>query len=77
MKKFYTNHKFFFPGLLLIGLCLFLSCNKDNVIEEDITQKTVISLDSETGINTLKIGHTLTISPTVEHSEGAMYSSSE
>lgn len=74
MKKFYTNHKFFFPGLLLIGLCLFLSCNKDNVIEEDITQKPVISLDSETGIYTLKIGHTLTISPTVEHSEGAMYS---
>lgn len=61
-------------GMLLIAACFLSSCNKDDVIEEDITQKPVITLDSETGVYTLKAGRTLTITPTVEHAEGAMYS---
>ncbi|MCI1681735.1 MAG: cell surface protein [Bacteroides sp.] len=63
----------------LIGALCFLifiasSCNKDDVIEQDITQKPVITLDSETGIYTVKVGKTLTITPTVENTDGAIYS---
>lgn len=75
MKKFYVKNRLIsLSGMLLMVLCLLASCNKDDVIEEDIAQKPIITLDSETGIYTLKIGRTLTITPTVEHAERAMYS---
>lgn len=75
MKNFYNKNCLFpLSGIFLFVLCFFTSCNKDDVIGEDVTPKPVITLDSETGVYTLKAGRTLTITPTVEHAEGAMYS---
>ncbi len=75
MKEFCVKNRLLSRiGLFLIAACLLSSCNKDDEIEEDIAQKPVITLDSETGVYTLKVGRTLTITPTVEHAEGARYS---
>lgn len=48
------------------------SCNKDDVIEEEITQVPVITLDSENGIYTVKVGHELTIAPAVQYADDAI-----
>lgn len=61
-------------GLLLLSLFIFISCNKDETIGRNILQKPVISLDSETGFYVIKVGKELTIAPTVEHTEDAIYS---
>lgn len=62
-------------NLLLIFFLIFsmTSCNKDDVIEDINGKKPVISLDSEDGIYTVKIGHELTISPDVENADNAIY----
>lgn len=52
--------------------CIATSCNKDNVIEETVPQLPVITLDSDTGIYTVKVGRELTIAPTVEHADNAI-----
>ena len=49
------------------------SCNKDDVIEENSPVAPVITLDSETGIYTVKSGRELTISPVYEHADKALY----
>lgn len=54
---------------ILISL---ISCNKDDVIEENVAQRPVITLDSESGIYTVKVGNELAITPTVEHAEDAI-----
>ncbi|MBP1612596.1 MAG: cell surface protein [Bacteroidetes bacterium] len=50
------------------------SCNKDDTITVKIAQTPVITLDSETGVYTTKIGKHLTITPSVEYAENAIYS---
>ena len=57
----------FFSALLLAS-----SCNKDDVIVDDGPQPPVITLDSDTGIYTVKVGRELTIAPTVEHADDAI-----
>ena len=59
--------------LLLAAAIIATACNKNGVITEEIGPKPVITLDSETGVYTVKTGRTLTISPSVEHAEGAVY----
>lgn len=54
-------------------LCLFVSCNKDEEITEDVPLAPSITLDSETGIYTVKTGRELTISPDVENADNAVY----
>lgn len=56
--------------LLLLALC---SCNKDEEITQHVGQQPTIELDSETGIYTVKVGHELTIAPTVHNAEEAIY----
>lgn len=64
-----NRHRIALIFLILISL---ISCNKDDVIEENVAQAPVITLDSESGIYTVKVGHELTITPTVEHAENAI-----
>lgn len=59
--------------LWLFLLCLFVSCNKDEEITEEITLAPHVILDSETGIYTVKTGRELTISPEVENADNAVY----
>lgn len=66
------NQYLFRIGLIVLLLVAVTSCNKDDVIEEDIMQKPVITLDSETGIYTVKVGHELTITPEVQHADNAI-----
>lgn len=49
------------------------SCNKDEVIEQTVTEPPEIELDSPTGVYTVKTGSTLTIAPTYRHADGATY----
>ena len=56
-----------------IGLLLLVSCEKENP-KEETPGAPVISFSNETGIYTVKIGKSITIEPTVENDEGAMYS---
>ena len=51
----------------------FVSCNKDDVIEDFTGKAPVITLDSEDGIYTVKVGQELSISPDVEYAEDAIY----
>lgn len=60
--------------ILLFILSLFSSCNEDNRIEADIKSPPVIELDSETGIYAVKVGHPLTIAPTVQYADDALFS---
>lgn len=53
-------------------LALLVSCNKDDVIT-DGGPKPVITLDNPDGIYPVKVGKSVTIAPTVEHAEGAVY----
>lgn len=56
-------------------LLLFItSCNKNEVITEEVAQAPVIELDNETGIYSVKVGRELTISPKVENADNAVYS---
>lgn len=66
--------KRYFPLLAALGALLTTACNKDEVITEDRDLAPVITLDSESGVYTVKVGHELTIAPTVEHADGATYS---
>jgi len=55
-------HRFYY---FIISACmLFTSCNKDEVITEEVGGQPIIELDSETGIYTVKVDHELTIAPT-------------
>ncbi len=63
-----------FNCVLILLLFTFSACNKDKVIEEEIAQKPIITLDSETGVYSVKIGKEITISPTVEYADNAIYS---
>ena len=55
-------HRFHY---FIISACmLFTSCNKDEVITEEVGGQPIIELDSETGIYTVKVDHELTIAPT-------------
>ena len=53
-------------------LALLASCNKDDVIT-DGGPKPVITLDNPDGIYPVKVGKSVTIAPTVENAEGAVY----
>jgi hypothetical protein len=57
----------------LFFLLFLISCNKDDEITEKIPIAPHITLDSETGIYTVKVGRTLTLSPQVENAENAVY----
>ncbi len=75
MKRFYVENRLSaLPRLLLMALCLLVSCNKDEVVEEKFEPKPVITLEGGTGRYTLKIGRSLTLTPGVEHARGAVYS---
>lgn len=49
-------------------------CNKDDNITRQVPMSPKIELDSETGIYSTKIGRELTIAPTYEFTENAVYS---
>lgn len=49
------------------------SCNKDDVIEVDSQTAPRITLDSENAVYTIKSGRELTISPTYENADKALY----
>lgn len=70
-----SAYRLILTDLMIAALMLFTfsSCNKDDVIE-DLTGRTpVITLDSEDGIYTIKIGRELTIVPEVEYADDAIY----
>ncbi len=60
---------------LVVGIVLLVlsSCNKDDVIEDLTGRVPVITLDSEDGIYTVKVGRELTIAPDVANADGATY----
>ena len=63
-----------FSLFLLFSACmLFTSCNKDEVITEEVGGQPIIELDSETGIYTVKVDHELTIAPTYQNVEDALF----
>ena len=67
-----THHASF--SLFIISACmLFTSCNKDEVITEEVGGQPIIELDSETGIYTVKVDHELTIAPTYQNVEDASF----
>lgn len=49
---------------------LSAACNRDDVLTDDVLPP-VITLDSPTGVYTVKAGRSLTVAATVEHAEGA------
>ena len=59
---------------MALAALLTTACNKDEVILDDRDHAPVITLDSESGVYTVKMGRELTIAPTVEYAEGATYS---
>ena len=59
---------------MALAALLTTACNKDEVILDDRDHAPVITLDSESGVYTVKTGRELTIAPTVEYAEGATYS---
>ena len=56
-------NRFYYYFIFVIGI-LLASCNKNEVITEEVGGQPIIELDSETGIYTVKAGHELTIVPT-------------
>ncbi len=66
--------KRYFPFWAVFAALLTTACNKDEVILDDRDHAPVITLDSESGVYTVKTGRELTIAPTVEYAEGATYS---
>ena len=74
MKKKHTCRFGLTDYLLILFLLLITaSCNKDDVIEDLTGKAPVITLDSEDGIYTVKIGQELTIAPDVEYADDAIY----
>ena len=71
MWIFSKKHFLFWMALAAL---LTTACNKDEVILDDRDHAPVITLDSESGVYTVKTGRELTIAPTVEYAEGATYS---
>ena len=71
MWIFSKRHFLFWMALAAL---LTTACNKDEVILDDRDHAPVITLDSESGVYTVKTGRELTIAPTVEYAEGATYS---
>lgn len=60
--------------LLATGLVAALAaCNSDGDIVEFAPQPPKITLDSETAIYKVKAGREITIAPTYENAEGAIY----
>lgn len=64
-------HRFYY--FIIFACMLFTSCNKDEVITEEVGGQPIIELDSETGIYTVKVGHELTIAPTYQNVEDALF----
>ncbi len=61
-------------GLLCItALLCFAACNKNGVIEQEVHPAPVITLDSDTGVYTVKTGRDLRIAPAYLHAEEALY----
>ena len=58
---------------LFAALFVLSSCNKDDVIEVDSQTAPRITLDSENAVYTIKSGRELTISPTYENADKALY----
>lgn len=56
----------------LLVLFLFCGCNKDDIISESVNLPPEILLDSEDGVYTVKVGHELTINPTIKYAENAI-----
>lgn len=52
---------------MALAALLTTACNKDEVILDDRDHAPVITLDSESGVYTVKTGRELTIAPTVEY----------
>ena len=59
---------------MALAALLTSACIMDEVILDDRDHAPVITLDSESGVYTVKTGRELTIAPTVEYAEGATYS---
>lgn len=57
--------------MLLVGMLCFTACNKNEVLHAE--EPPVITLDSETGVYTVKAGRELRIAPAYGHAEGALY----
>lgn len=70
MASYMIRNLCFSTAVLL--LALLASCNKDDVIT-DGGPKPVITLDNPDGIYPVKVGKSVTIAPTVENAEGAVY----
>ena len=66
MWIFSKRHFLFWMALAAL---LTTACNKDEVILDDRDHAPVITLDSESGVYTVKTGRELTIAPTVEYAE--------
>ena len=58
--------------LILFTAILFLSCNKDGIIEQDMPVQPEIVLDGD-GIYNIKVGRELEIAPSYRNAEGASY----
>ena len=62
---------------LIAAAVMLAACNTDNTIfsqDDPLSDPLpVITLDSDTGVYTVKVGRKITIAPTVEHAEGAAY----
>lgn len=58
---------------LILGL-LLLSCNKDDYLTLGNSNKPVIEFDNNTGVYTVKVGRELTISPSYQYAEDAVFS---
>ncbi len=62
MKKFYgKNSLFFLSGVLLMVLCLLLSCNKDEDIEAPETKVPQVAFDNGTGVYSVKVMKSVTV----------------
>lgn len=61
--------------LLMASLLLLLTaCNKDEeILQDPTTQPPVITLDSDTGIYTVKVGREVSITPSYQYATGASY----
>lgn len=62
--------------VLLVGFLAFIftACNKDAVIEEKVSLKPAIEIDSESGVYVVKVGREFQITPNYKHAEGAVFS---
>ena len=70
MNRLFT---FGFAAVTAAAMILASACNTDGVIYDEREPLPVIALDSEDGIYTVKVGRTVTITPSVENDDGASY----